>query len=161
MRFFPSRPAIMVALAVVISWALAPAQPSKTAAQQQAPAEPQLISPEDLVQILQSPKSEKPLILNVGPRLLYVQAHLPGAELIGPASTEQGIQALHNRVKSLSRTKSIVIYCGCCPWDHCPNVHPAYRELRTMGFTKMKVLYIPNNIGADWVYKNYPVVKGE
>jgi thiosulfate/3-mercaptopyruvate sulfurtransferase len=119
------------------------------------------MSPEDLVKILQSPKGEKPLILNVGPRLLFVQAHIPGAEYIGAGSEPQGIQALRNRVKSLPHNKFIVVYCGCCPWDHCPNVHPAYSELRAMGFTKMKVLYIPNNIGADWVYKGYPTARGE
>jgi hypothetical protein len=40
-------------------------------------------------------------------------------------------------------------------------VGPAYQELRAMGFTKVKVLYIANNFGADWVDKGYPVAKGE
>ena len=48
-----------------------------------APGRAQLINPEDLVKILQSPTGEKPLILNVGPHLLYMQAHIPGAEYIG------------------------------------------------------------------------------
>lgn len=121
----------------------------------------QLIAPEELVQVLQSPKGEKPLILNVGPRLLFVQAHIPGAEFIGSGSNEQALQSLRNRVKSLPRSKFIVLYCGCCPWEHCPNVLPAYKTLAEMGFTKAKVLYIANNIGADWVYKGYPNARGE
>lgn len=124
-------------------------------------SEQQTISPEELVKILQSPKAEKPLILNVGPHSLFVQAHIPGAEYIGAGSDPAGIQALRNRVKSLPKKKFIVIYCGCCPWSHCPNVQPAYNELRSLGFTRAKILYIPNNIGADWVYKGYPTTKGE
>jgi hypothetical protein len=30
-----------------------------------------------------------------------------------------------------------------------------------MGFTNVKVLYIANNFGADWVEKGYPVAKGD
>jgi hypothetical protein len=30
-----------------------------------------------------------------------------------------------------------------------------------MGFTKVRVLYIANNFGADWVAKGYPTAKGE
>ncbi len=124
-------------------------------------SEPQLINPEDLVKILQSPKAEKPLILNIGPKSLYAQAHITGSEYIGAGSDPAGIQALRNRVKTLPKKKFIVLYCGCCPWSHCPNVHPAYNELRSLGFTNVKVLYIANNIGADWVYKGYPTTKGE
>ncbi len=48
-----------------------------------APGSAQLLNPEDLFNIIQSPKAEKPLILNVGPHLLYMQAHIPGSEYIG------------------------------------------------------------------------------
>jgi hypothetical protein len=30
-----------------------------------------------------------------------------------------------------------------------------------MGFTKLKVLYIPNNFGQDWVNKGLPVEGGQ
>jgi hypothetical protein len=30
-----------------------------------------------------------------------------------------------------------------------------------MGFSNVKVLYIPDNFGTDWVDKGYPVAKGE
>ncbi len=125
------------------------------------PGSAQLISPEDLLKILQSPKSEKPLILNVGPHLLYMQAHIPGAEYIGAGSDAQGIASLHRRVKALPRKTFIVLYCGCCPWSHCPNVHPAYNELHKAGFTNVKVLYIADNFGTDWVDKGYPTIKGQ
>jgi len=121
----------------------------------------QLINPEELVQIIQSSKGEKPLMIQVGSHVLYQQAHIPGSEYIGPASSESGLQSLRKRVESLPRNKFIVIYCGCCPWSHCPNVKPADDALRAMGFTNVKVLYVANNFGADWVDKGYPVAKGD
>ncbi len=126
-----------------------------------APGSAQLINPEDLLDILQAPKGEKPLILNIGPHLLYMQAHIPGSEYIGAGSESQGIESLRRRVKPLPHNKFIVLYCGCCPWSHCPNVRPAYSELHKAGFTNVKVLYIADNFGTDWVYKGYPTIKGQ
>lgn len=119
--------------------------------------EPQVINPEELVKVLHA-GNNLPLILNVGPRMLYQQGHIQGAEFIGPGSSPEAIQQLRTRVRPLAHGAAIVLYCGCCPWSHCPNVKPAYAELRKMGFTNVKVLYIANNIGSDWVYKGYPSV---
>jgi thiosulfate/3-mercaptopyruvate sulfurtransferase len=124
------------------------------------PASP-LINPDELVKLLQSSKSEKPLMIQVGSHVLYTQAHIPGSEYIGPASSEVGLQSLRQRVQSLPRNKFIVLYCGCCPWGHCPNVKPADDALHAMGFTNAKVLYLADNFGANWVDKGYPVAKGE
>ena len=120
-----------------------------------------LINPDELVKILQSAKSEKPLMIQVGSHVLYAQAHIPGSEYIGPASSESGLQALRRRVESLPRNRFIVLDCGRCPWSHCPNIQPADNALHAIGFTNVKVLYIANNFGADWVEKGYPVAKGE
>ena len=118
------------------------------------------ISPEELAKTLQSASAEKPLILYVGFHVLYTQARIPGAEDVGPGARNDGIEKLRKRAETLSRKKLIVLYCGCCPWQHCPNVGPAYVTLHKMGFTRVKVLYIMNNLGRDWVYKGYPVEKG-
>lgn len=120
-----------------------------------------LINPDELVKILGSAKGEKPVMIQVGSHVLYSQAHIPGSEYIGPGSSEDGLQRLRKRVEHLPRNTSIVIYCGCCPWNHCPNVKPADDALQTLGFTNVKVLYIANNFGADWVDKGYPVAKGD
>lgn len=93
--------------------------------------------------------------------MLYTQAHILGAEYIGPSSSPEGVERLRKRAESLPRTQSIVLYCGCCPWSKSPNVTPAYNELRRMGFKKLKVLYIPNDFGTDWADKGYPVTKGQ
>ena len=132
-----------------------------TAQSELPPGSPQLVNPDELVKLMQAPASQKPLILNVGPSLLYMQAHIPGAEYIGATSSPQGMQSLRSRVQALPKNASIVLYCGCCPWSHCPNVRPAYDELHKLGFSNVKVLYIANNFGADWVDKGYPTIKGQ
>lgn len=120
-----------------------------------------LISAQDLAKLLSSPPSQRPLIIYVGFRFPYSQAHIPGSENFGPAADEANRQEMVKRLKELSRDSFIVIYCGCCPWSHCPNVRPAYEALHNQGFKKLKVLYIAENLGMDWVNKGYPVVKGE
>ena len=121
----------------------------------------QLINPQDLVKLLQSAKGDKPLVIQVGFHVLYEQAHIPGSEYIGPASSEAGLQQLRKRVHGLPHGQLIVIYCGCCPWSRCPNIKPADDALLALGFTNVKVLQIPDNFGADWVDKGYPVAKGK
>jgi thiosulfate/3-mercaptopyruvate sulfurtransferase len=120
-----------------------------------------LINPAELAKALQSSGSQKPLMIQVGSHVLYSQAHIPGSEYIGPAASAAGIERLRKRVASVPKNTSIVLYCGCCPWDHCPNVKPADDALQALGFTNVKVLYIASNFGADWVDKGYPVAKGD
>lgn len=136
---------------------------SVVAAQAQATAIPasRQITPEDLVKVLQRSGGKNPLLIHVGSHVLYAQAHIPGSEYIGPTSSEAAIQQLRERVKSLPRNTEIILYCGCCPWSHCPNVKPADDALHAMGFTNVKVLYIADNFGTNWVDKGYPVAKGE
>jgi thiosulfate/3-mercaptopyruvate sulfurtransferase len=123
--------------------------------------ESRLIQPAALVQLLKGGEEEKPLILQVGSRVMFAQAHIPGSEYAGPGSQASGIQSLEDTVASLPKDKQIILYCGCCPWNRCPNVGPAYKRLRDLGFTNVKVLYIANNFGDDWVNKGYPAVKGK
>ena len=143
----------------------APGEPMPGASQGQStepssiPA-PNLINPQDLAKTLQLPKNERPLLIYVGFRFPYTQAHIPDSEYFGPAANPAVVQQLRKHVEGLARSRFIVIYCGCCPWSHCPNVKPAYEALRDLGFTKLKVLYIPDNLGTDWVNKGYPVEKG-
>lgn len=118
------------------------------------------IQPADLVTVLKS-DAPKPLIIQVGFHVLFTQAHIPGSEYIGPASKPEALAELHKRVDPLPRTQAIVLYCGCCPWARCPNLDPAYNELRSMGFQNVQVLSIANNFGTDWVDKGYPVAKGD
>jgi thiosulfate/3-mercaptopyruvate sulfurtransferase len=118
-------------------------------------AEADQIQPGELAKILTS-KAAKPLVFEVGPRVFYQEARIPGAKYAGPGSSAQGIQLLEKTVSSASKDQFIVLYCGCCPWNRCPNVGPAYARLRELGYTNVKVLYLANNFGDDWVRKGYP-----
>ena len=114
-----------------------------------------LMEPTNLVGIL----LQKPIILNIGPRSIYDQAHVPGAEYVGMTSQPEGIKALRERAKKLPKDKLIVLYCGCCPWDVCPNAAPALNELKAMGFKNVRVVHIAQNFGHDWVSMGFPVAK--
>lgn len=119
-----------------------------------------LLQPADLAANLKDVSTPKPLILQVGFRTLYLQAHIPGSEYVGASSDPAGLQQLRARVATLAKDGAIVLYCGCCPWSHCPNIAAAYDALHEMGFTQVKVLYIADNFGDNWVNQGYPVLKG-
>ena len=116
-----------------------------------------LIQPQALNGMLHEQGKAKPLILQVGFSMMYREAHIPGAQYAGPAAQPAGKNLLRQTVEKLNRNTPIVIYCGCCPWSHCPNMWPAYQLLHEMGFTNLKALYLPDNFGTDWVSKGYPV----
>jgi thiosulfate/3-mercaptopyruvate sulfurtransferase len=122
------------------------------------PGSPVIMQAQELAQALKKPT--KPLVFYVGPEMFYQQGHIPGAEFLGPAERPEGLKKLQARAASLPRNSSIVIYCGCCPWSHCPNIHPAYNELKKRGFTHLRVLYLQMSFGTDWAEKGYPVQKG-
>jgi hypothetical protein len=117
----------------------------------------QLIQPEELKTMLHSTVGVQPLILQVGSRMMFDQAHIPNSEYAGPGSREDGLKLLRDRAKLLAKSRLIVLYCGCCPWNRCPNVGGAYKALSDLGFTNVRVLYIADNFGSDWVSKGYPV----
>jgi thiosulfate/3-mercaptopyruvate sulfurtransferase len=113
----------------------------------------------DLAQAMKG--AQKPVVLYVGPKTFYAQAHIPGSEDIGPVSKPEGMDKLRARAASLPKDSAVVIYCGCCPWDHCPNIRPAFAELKKQGFTNVRVLYLATSFGADWKDKGLPVASGE
>jgi hypothetical protein len=119
------------------------------------------IEPKQLAELLGESKREKPVILHVGFKNFYAQARIPGSGYAGPGATPKGLELLRKRVSSLQRKQLIVLYCGCCPWDKCPNAKPAYEALHAMGFTNVKVVRFADNFGANWVNAGLPVTKGE
>ena len=119
-----------------------------------------LIQPAQLNTLLTSADhSRLPLILQVGSHTFFAQAHITGSQYAGPGSQPAGLELLEKAVASQHKDKFIVIYCGCCPWNRCPNVGPAYKRLTDLGYTNVKVLYMANNFGDDWVGKGYPTEK--
>lgn len=119
------------------------------------------ISPAELAKKLSGPAARRPVVLQIGFEVLYEGAHIPGAIFAGPASTVEGAARLRAEAARIPRDKEVVIYCGCCPWEKCPNVHPAYDELRKMGFSDLVVLLIPQDFAHDWIGQGFPVVHGK
>jgi len=119
----------------------------------------QVITPEQLAKELSSP--HKPIIVSVAFRRLYENAHIPGSVYFGAGRDPLALENLKEWAKSVPKTANVVIYCGCCPWDHCPNVRPAFQALKEMGLTHLRVVEMPNDFGKDWVEKGFPVEKGK
>jgi 3-mercaptopyruvate sulfurtransferase SseA len=156
MRPRPGRPPLFL-LFLTVALAVAPlhaqfASPTDPVSASVIPKD-QLIQPEQLHRQLEA--HTRLLILQVGSKVLFQEAHIPGAEYAGPAARPEGLAALRARVQPLPRTQPIVLYCGCCPWDHCPNIGTAWQMLHSMGFTHVRALYLANNFGANWVALGY------
>jgi len=148
---------LLAALAVTLSTA------TGAGAADGASAEPW--KPSDLIEIGDFAASlskgrEKPITVYVGFDFLYKSAHIPGALYFGAGRTEEGLRALTNWARTAPRGKTVVIYCGCCPWNVCPNIRPAFSALRAAGVTKLKLLHIPEDLLHDWINHGYPVEKG-
>ncbi len=120
----------------------------------------QIISPADFAKELRDKPDPSLKIVYVGVHTLYAGAHIPGATFHGPGSTDQGIAELQKFAATLPRDANLVIYCGCCPIERCPNLRPAFSALHEMGFTHLRVLLLPTSFAADWIEKGYPVEKG-
>jgi 3-mercaptopyruvate sulfurtransferase SseA len=119
-----------------------------------------VIEADQLAARLTSKTASKPPIFYVGFGILYRSKHIPGAEFIGPGSKQEGLQALREAALKHKRTEEIVIYCGCCPWDHCPNMRPAFIMLHELGFKRVRVLSLPTSFPKDWIEKGYPFEAG-
>jgi hypothetical protein len=113
------------------------------------------VMPAALVTELSGP--DKPVVVCTAPAFLYGRGHIPGAVLHGPASSPDGLNSLTTWAQTLPRSTSLVIYCGCCPMRDCPNLRPAYAALKGLGFTKLRVLILPDSFGADWAERGYPI----
>lgn len=112
----------------------------------------QLMEPADLAAVLNNPKSDKPLIFNIG-----AVEDIKGATHIGPLSKAANLDAFKSALATLPKNTVIVVYCGCCPFTRCPNIQPAYLELKKLGFTNIKVLNLNTNLKTNWINKGYPL----
>ena len=155
------QPAALLLLAL---FSLGPASPARTEGPAPTPTswqDARKVTPEELAKTLRTAGAEKPAMFHVGFRVLFVQAHIPGSQYAGPGANAAGLDALRKAVAALPRTKPIVLYCGCCPWERCPNMEQPWRILVAAGFSNVSVLVIPKNFGQDWAQKGYPVESGD
>jgi thiosulfate/3-mercaptopyruvate sulfurtransferase len=118
----------------------------------------ELLAPAALAQEINSAKP--PIVIAVAFPVLYRSKHILHAIDGGAGSKPEGIETLKKAVANLPKDSDIVIYCGCCPMVKCPNVRPAYRTLKELGYKHVRVLDIPTNMHTDWYTKNYPSEPG-
>lgn len=75
---------------------------------------------------------------------------------MGQVHEKENLEKLKMQLSNLPTGTEIVIYCGCCPFEHCPNIRPAFILLNEMKFTNAHLLNLEHNIKTDWVAKGYP-----
>ncbi len=119
----------------------------------------EILEPAALARTIGQP--HPPLVISVAFPVLYRNKHILHALDAGAGSSPEGIAALKRLVAHTPKGAEIVIYCGCCPMTKCPNVRPAYRALKDLGFERIGVLDIPVNMHTDWYAKDYPSELGE
>lgn len=111
-----------------------------------------LIEPSALAAIIANPKANQPKIFNIG-----VVENIKGAINLGGVSDKENLQKLNNALSKLPKSTFLVVYCGCCPFERCPNIRPAVNLLKTLGFTNARLLNLTTNLKQNWVDKGYPL----
>ena len=119
----------------------------------------QTIQPAALSKELENSQTA-PTVIFVGFKRLYTSGHIKGAQYHGTAGNEEGLKEFTAWAATLPRATNLVIYCGCCPMEHCPNIRPAFKALQDLGFKKIRVLLLPNDFATDWAGKGLPYDKG-
>lgn len=114
--------------------------------------EKQLLAPAELANMLNSGKMENTYIFNIGPA-----GKIKNSVAIGAAQDEENLELLKEKLTQIPKSAEVIIYCGCCPFEHCPNVRPAFNLLKEMKFTNARLLNLPKNLKANWIDKGYPM----
>src|SRR6516164_6602353 len=109
----------------------------------------QTVPPGDLLKELSDAKTA-PTVLFVGFQRLYIAGHIKGAQFHGTGGNPEALQEIKTWAATLPKTTRLVIYCGCCPMEHCPTVRSPFTALREMGFSKLRVLILPTSVEVDW-----------
>ncbi len=118
------------------------------------------VSIEALASELADSSAVRPALLHVGFAPLYRSGHIPGSQYAGPGNKASGIATLETALAAVPADRPVVLYCGCCPWQDCPNVRPAFQAARKAGRTNLRVLYVSSNLERDWIDRGLPAEKG-
>jgi rhodanese-related sulfurtransferase len=110
----------------------------------------QLMQPVHLADILKR-NDAVPFIYSIGPG-----AVIQNSIDIGSVKEEDNMVKFKTHLSKLSKDANIVVYCGCCPFENCPNVRPAVATLKDMQFSNYKLLNLERNVKTDWLDKGYP-----
>lgn len=110
----------------------------------------QLMKPESLVKMIRA--GQKIKIYNIG-----VVQDIKGAVNMGAASEKENLERFAKALKGIPSNAALVVYCGCCPMDKCPNIRPAFQLLNDLKFKNARLLELPVNVKTDWIDKGYPL----
>ena len=113
----------------------------------------ELLAPATLAAQLRG-SGPQPVVFDMGPA-----GTIKGAQPIGPAQEEASLAKLRAALVGLPKNQPVVVYCGCCPFEPCPNIRPAFRTLKDAGFANARLLNLPHNLKADWIDPGYPMAK--
>jgi hypothetical protein len=116
--------------------------------------EKQLMPPAELAEKLNNGQMSNTVILNIGP-----SGEIRNSIKIGPTQEAEYFNLLKKKLAPIPKNSEVVIYCGCCPFENCPNIRPAFELLNDMKFTNAKLLNMPKNLKVDWIDKGYPLNK--
>lgn len=111
----------------------------------------ELLAPAALAAQITGP-GPTPVVFDMGPA-----GTIKGARPIGPAQEEASLAKLRAALVGLPKDQPVVVYCGCCPFEPCPNIRPAFETLKKAGFTNARLLNLPHNLKADWIDAGYPM----
>lgn len=115
--------------------------------------EEQLLEPAELAHTIRT-SGDTPVIYSLG-----AGGIIPGSKDTGPSGEKKSLNKLRDELENLPRDTEIVLYCGCCPFDICPNVRPAFSLLNEMEFKNHQLLNLRENIKVDWIDRGYPTAK--
>ena len=148
-----------IAALLAIACLIAFASPASLQADSDPWTKAQTVQPADLEKELGNSKSA-PTVVFVGFKRLYSAGHIKGAQYHGTAGSEEGLKELTTWAAGLPRSTNLVIYCGCCPLERCPNIRPAFKALQGLGFKNLRVLLLPQDFATDWAGKGLPYDTG-
>jgi len=120
----------------------------------------QTVQPAELNKELSDAKTA-PVVMFVGFHRLYAAGHIKGAQYHGTGGSADGLAQIKAWAASQPRSTNLVIYCGCCPLERCPNIRPAFAALHELSFTKLRVLILPTSFQVDWADKGLPYEKAQ
>lgn len=114
--------------------------------------EKHLMDPAALAKQLANTSAAQPVILNVGSMPL-----IKNAQSGGICYSEDNLKEFKEKVSKIDKNAEIIIYCGCCKLETCPNVKLPYNYLTSNGYVNFKILNLPVGLYEDWTSKGYPM----
>lgn len=114
----------------------------------------ELLQPGILAQMIGANKKVR--IYNIG-----VVQDIKGAINVGAASKQESLQKFTQALKTAPKDEMIVVYCGCCPFEKCPNIRPAFQLLKAQKFSRPYLLNLSTNLKTDWIGKGYPLTTAQ